>query len=221
MANSPASTSDLPSADEADFLAHRKAEIEAFLAPGGQAVADPVSAVLIAMPSRAATAGDATAMRRLFAEDLGDLPYLAVALACKDFRLGKAGDGHWAPTAAEIRARAIEHIRPAEKELGSINEVLEFVETAPHAAASPKTSRETIAAGFAKLRKEIGIATDPFAPRRTNAPADVTRAEAQAALDRMEAEGPWAPPLSDESRGFIRPATRPIETDDDFRETLR
>ncbi len=46
------------------------------------------------------------AVLKIYAEDLSGLPIAAVREAIRGFRRGRFGDGHWAPTAAEIRREA-------------------------------------------------------------------------------------------------------------------
>ena len=59
------------------------------------------------MPSRSGSTLDARAATQVWVDSLGDLPSEDVAATLRKFRLGKLGDGHWAPTPAEVR-RAVE-----------------------------------------------------------------------------------------------------------------
>ena len=158
----------------------------AYLAPASDSAIDAIAAVLASLPRRAESQNDAKIVLRLFVEDLGDLPRFAIEAACKDFRTGRAGDGHWAPSAAEIRTQAERLARSYRDELASITEILGFADRPQEPSA---VNRASIATRFAGLRAELANNVDPFAAPKIKLLSDITPSEAQANLDRMAAEG--------------------------------
>ena len=211
----PVTEVDLVNSTEAELFEARVAELKRCLSPAGNSLAEPILALLTAMPSQSGAGLDQAMRLATFIEDLGDLPFFSVERACRDFRTGKAGDKHWAPTVAEIRDQAGCYVAPYRVELADLEEILEFgkeqrgqLEHAPD-----ENERERVKAKFSELAASFRK-VDPDAVSKT-------RAEAQAALDRMEAEGPWAPKLSERLRVTIKPATKPIETDEQLKECLR
>lgn len=113
-----------PSAEIRHALQARAVVLADCLRPAGVARAQQEVAALIGLrPIR----GDATDMRAVLAiygADLADLPLFALSAACADFRQGRAGDGEWAPTQAQIRAQALKHLQPIAKERREIETVL-------------------------------------------------------------------------------------------------
>ena len=59
------------------------------------------------MPSRSGSAFDLKAVMRFYGDALSGLDHADVIEIMRKFRLGKLGDGKWAPTPAEVR-RAVE-----------------------------------------------------------------------------------------------------------------
>lgn len=104
-----------------------------------------ISELLTSMPSRSASTGDAKFLVALYVQDLNDLPISIIEQACKDFRRGNCGDGHWAPTVAEIRAQAIKYL-PRQAPLNRLG-----YEDKPRDPAE----RERVKQGFANLLAEL------------------------------------------------------------------
>jgi hypothetical protein len=212
----PVTEDALANADETELFAVRRSELKRCLEPASTLLAEPILGLLTAMPSQSGAGLDQAMRLGTFIEDLADMPFFAVEQACRDFRRGVVGDKHWAPTAAELRERAEYHARAYRVELAEIDEILVFADE--HRGKIPdrtaeEDERERIKGKFADLAKSFKK-IDPDA-------VENTRAEAQAALDRMVAEGPWAPKLSERALATIREATNPIETEEDLKSCLR
>lgn len=74
--------------------------------PANTSVTELKSELAALLGTRAMRGGnslDAKTILRIYADDLADLPGDLVIWALRGFRRGKHGDGHWAPTSAEIR----------------------------------------------------------------------------------------------------------------------
>ena len=183
----PITDRDVPTSSELALFDARAKELLGWLRPGGASVAEPILALLTAMPSQSGGGVDHAMRATTFVEDLGDMPLFSVVQACREFRRGTIGEGHWAPTAAEIRRRADCHAVPYRAELAQIQEVLEFDGTVSR-AQPPQSPRERVNALFAELM--VDLARD-----RAEA-ADEARQRAQAALDAIDPTRPM-PEMSD------------------------
>ncbi len=95
-------TADAVSALRSDMAA-RVRQIEGWLSPAGESLAaSEVASIFAVMAVKGMGDGEADAMMAVYVADLSDLPYFALAGACKRFRKGEIGDGKWAPTPGEI-----------------------------------------------------------------------------------------------------------------------
>lgn len=111
-----------------------------------------VTAIFGTMSMRTGSASDMRAMMVIYAKDLGDLPSFALTRACADFRQGRAGDGHWVPTAAEIRAVAQRYVADLAKEGREITMVLAARIQAPPASPERKAA---LAASVAETLRQL------------------------------------------------------------------
>lgn len=183
----------MPTNAERQMFESRIAELRRWLRPAGQSVAEPVLGLLTAMPSQSGNGIDHAMRLTTFVEDLGDMPFFAVDAACKDFRLGRCGDGHWAPTAAEIRGRA-DHIAASYRvELADIGEVLEFAEDGLNSA--PPTSAERVNELFRGLKAALS-------PDNSGHDAQKARVAADEYLEAIDPSKPL-PKLSPAALGIF------------------
>jgi len=112
-----------------------------------------VTAIFGTMSMRTGSAADMRAMMMIYAKDLGDLPSFALTRACADFRQGRAGDGHWVPTAAEIRMVAQRYVADLAKEGREITMVLAARIQPPQASPERKAA---LAAHVAETVRQLG-----------------------------------------------------------------
>ena len=152
---------------------------------------------------------------RAYAELLSKYSLRAVRIALE--RIGRRGEA-FVPSASQIAAEcervAVEYpitdMRAPLLIRGPVNQ--------PDAQPADP---ERMKAEFAKLLGELRASSDPLVKRQAKPMSEITKTEAQAALDRMAAEGPWAPKLSAAARATIREATNPIETEEQLKDCLR
>ena len=114
-----------PSDDERRGLARRDERLAGWLAPAGErAVLPSISSLMQSLHHRGGDEESREVLQRIWASDLADLPLFAVERACADFRQGRAGDGKWLPTQAEVRRVALGHVEPFRKEHSAVRAVL-------------------------------------------------------------------------------------------------
>jgi hypothetical protein len=95
------------------------------LAPAGDRALDPhIASLMVSLRYSSEAPEDRKALMRIWAADLADLPLFAVERACTDFRQGRAGDGKWLPTQAEVRRVAVKHAEAFRKEHTVVQSVL-------------------------------------------------------------------------------------------------
>jgi len=90
--------------------------------------------------------------------------------------------------------------------------------------AAPATSpadQERMKAGFAKILEELRASSDPPVKREGKPMSEITKPEAEAALERMLVDLQPLPQLSERLRATIKPATKTIETEEDLTQCLR
>jgi hypothetical protein len=114
-----------PTVDERAGLARREERLAAWLAPAGEkAILPHISSLMLSMHHKSEDEEARTILQRIWAADLADLPLFAVERACADFRQGRAGDGKWLPTQAEVRRVALQHAEKLRKEHAEVRAVL-------------------------------------------------------------------------------------------------
>jgi len=139
----------LPSPNVMQALADRVQDIRGFLAGGKpDEIAVMVAKLFVVLAKRGEGFDDEAQRISLYVEILSDVPRFALERACTDFLYGKAGDGKWVPTPAEIRNEALRHVRPWLAELDRINPILNASVIAPNdygqRAANLKHVQETL-----------------------------------------------------------------------------
>lgn len=182
-----------PTAEQRQWLSERSAMINAALRPAPEIEIEAELAALFAtMGRRSGDEDDAKTIIAIYLADLAGIPGVALKQACADFRQGRAGDGKWVPTQAQIRARANEHLVAPRKELGDIERVLT-------AKTVPPINHANKAAVLAHVNETITILK-----ANSNPTKDVYRlptiAEAVKWIEREKANPRPAPPLSDAIR---------------------
>jgi hypothetical protein len=178
------SGADAPTEDERQLLAVRQQELQFSLAPAGEdAIRPHIASVMVSLKHSSESAEDRAAIQRIFAADLADLPLFAIEHACKAFRQGKAGDGHWMPTQAEIRRVAEAQVHQFRQEQEAIKTVLAaiVVTTEDLDAQSRKRGLER----WDKIK--AGMVRD-CNPDHKKPLSQVTREEAEQNLERLKAE---------------------------------
>lgn len=142
-----------PSAEIRHALQARAVALADCLRPAGVARAQQEVAALIGLRPIRGDATDLRAVLAIYGADLADLPLFALSAACADFRQGRAGDGEWAPTQAQIRVQALKHLQPIAKERREIEAVL--TARIQGAVASPER-RAQVNAHVAETRRQLG-----------------------------------------------------------------
>jgi hypothetical protein len=138
---------------------------------------------MVSLRSQSGSAGDQAAIQRIFAADLADLPLFAVEAACKDYRLGKAGDGHWMPTQAEIRRVAESYCSSAVEEAKDIRNIL-TADIIPETTIDENRRRMALER-WDRIKSDFTKEHNPHVKRPLS---DVTKPEAETNLQRLEAE---------------------------------
>jgi len=148
---------------------------------------------------------------RAYAELLSRYSVRSVRIALE--RIGRRGEA-FAPSAPQIAAEC-EKIA-VEYRSTDVRSVPRLAATQP-AQADP----ERMKAGFARLLADLRASTDPLVKREGKPMSEITKPEAEAALERVLADPRPLPQLSERVRVTIKPATKPIETEEDLKECLR
>ena len=139
----------MPNNGERARLTKKRDELAVALrGAGAEAIHSDVFSLFATMAVRSMGEDDATLILRLYLADLSHLPKFAIEAACADFRQKRCGDGHWTPTPGEIRERALQHMRPYQKDLADLNAVL-----AARARPDPPTGEQRLAA----IEREKGV----------------------------------------------------------------
>jgi len=115
----------LPSPDVMQALADRVQDIRSYLAGATrEQIAVCVARLFVVLAKRSEGFDDEAQRISLYVEILSDVPRFALEKTCNDFLYGRAGDGKWVPTPAEIRNAAMKHVQPWLAELDRINPIL-------------------------------------------------------------------------------------------------
>lgn len=193
---------DAPGPVELEAFARRRNELVGWLRPAGEeAIRAHISSLFASLRHRLDTAADESAMQRIFAADLADMPLFAIEAACRDFRQGKAGDGHWLPTQAEIRRAANEYARKWQDEYGELRQVIE-AKVVPNLEFIAPERRARNAKWARGVAAEIAANASLGRAPRAKPLSDITPDEAESNLTRLVSEYPGRPvALSEEALG--------------------
>lgn len=184
---------DAPTAPMREALERRSALLGLWLERAGDEALIDVVTSIIAMPSRAESVQDSKKQIAIYCTDLADLPPFAVVKACADFRQGRAGDGHWRPTQAEIRQRAESYAYEVAREKRRLDAVL----GAKVRTVRIDPERRKAAADLARASIRDGAAHAAQAEaERTGKPLVASRPleTPEQALKRYEEEAKTTPP---------------------------
>jgi hypothetical protein len=144
----------------------REKDLTRWLAPAGEkAIVPYISSLMLSLKHQSEDEEARKVLQRIWAADLADLPLFAVERACADFRQGRAGDGKWLPTQAEVRRVALRHAETFRKERSDVLAVL-----AARVVEKPRDEAE---------RKRLADKARAMV-RRAAAQADVTGREERA-----------------------------------------
>jgi hypothetical protein len=115
----------LPSGPRSGLTSRRDA-LQAAMAPCSKQRAASLLASLGGMAARSQPDPEtARALAVRAVEDLSDVSEWALAEAVRAYRIGDIGDGHWRPTAGELRIEARKRERRDREELWRLNRVLD------------------------------------------------------------------------------------------------
>lgn len=183
------------------MLVARDRELRQWLGPAGEdAVRPHIASLLMALKHETEDEEAREIKQRIFAVDLADLPLFAVEQACKDFRQGRAGDGKWMPTQAEVRTVALRHADKARKEQADVRLVLGADVFEPIRALE---SRAHAIEQWSRIRADIVANADPFAKPTCKPLSQLRPADAEAALKRALDNPLPSPVLSDALRAVL------------------
>lgn len=102
-----------------------EADLARWLSPAGEkAIVPHISSLMLSLKHENEDEAARKIRQRIWAADLADLPLFAVERACADFRQGRAGDGKWLPTQAEVRRVALQYAETFRKERSDVRAVL-------------------------------------------------------------------------------------------------
>lgn len=184
---------DAPGPVEREAFSRRRGELlDCLRAAGEEAIRPHIASVFASLRHASEDARDRAALQRIFAADLADVPLFAIDAACRDFRQGRTGDGHWVPTQAEIRRRAEEYAAGWRDEVADLRQVLDAKVIENRKWVSPE-EHERIKAGLQGLAAEIVASNSIGRVSRSKPLSKVTPSEAKANLDRLAAEYPARP----------------------------
>ncbi len=129
-------------------LADRVQDIRGYLVPATpDEIAVQVARLFTIMRKRNEGFEDEAQRITLYVELLADVPRVALDTACRNFLLGKVGDG-WLPVPGDIRNEAKRHYAHWQAEIERINAILNAAVVAPNdygmRAANLKHVRDTI-----------------------------------------------------------------------------
>lgn len=181
-----------PSGEQRQWLAERSVMITGAMQPLPEVdLRMEITALFATMGRRSGDDEDAKAIVAIYLADLAGIPGFALRQACADFRQGRAGDGKWVPTQAQIRTRANEILVGPRKELGDIERVLTAKVTPPVNHAN----REKVMAHVNETLEILRSKSDTVIRHRV-----LTQPEALEWCNREEANPRPAPPISDAIR---------------------
>lgn len=171
-----------------------------------RSIVQRIARLFMRFPSTRLPDGTAETTMAAYAADLASFPMWAIEEACLVFIKGQGeGSKAFAPSSAELRIMCERAMWPVRHELNDITNVLN---AEVYSEPTPEV-RAKILAEFRELVDELKLNVDP----RDKSPAKsrpLTKDEAQAALDRIDATQPL-PKLSEATLGKlgIRPAPEP------------
>lgn len=181
-----------PTAEQRQWLAERSIMISGTLRPAPEIEIEAELAALFAtMGRRSGDEDDARTIIAIYLADLAGIPGFALKQACADFRQGRAGDGKWVPTQAQIRTRANEYLVGPRKEIGDIERVL----TAKVVPAVNRANQEFVQAHAQETIRILKANSE----RPTEIYKPPTKKQANDWLESEDAHRP-APPISDAIR---------------------
>lgn len=177
-----------PTAEQRQWLAERSIMISGAMQPLPEAdMLAELGALFATMGRRSGDELDSNVVISTYLADLEGIPGFAFRQACADFRQGKAGDGKWAPTQAQLRTRANEILVGPRKELADIERVL----TAKVIPPIDRANREKVMAHVNETLDILRSKSETVERQR-----DLTRPEAIEWLEREEAAQRVPPPIS-------------------------
>lgn len=181
-----------PTGEQRQWLAERSIMISGALRPAPELEIEAELAALFAtMGRRAGDEDDAKTIIAIYLADLAGIPGFALKQACADFRQGRAGDGKWVPTQAQIRSRANEYLVGPRKEIGDIERVL----TAKVVPPINRKNQEFVQAHAQETIRILKANSEQAVKYR-----QLTQPEAEQWCKREEASPRPAPPISDNIR---------------------
>ncbi len=144
-------------------IVSRVRQIDAWLVPAGdEMAASEIASIFAVMSIKGMGDGEADAMMAVYISDLSDLPYFALAGACKQFRKGQLGDGKWAPTPGEIYQAAQKLMEPPLAEKSDLQAILSAEVQTPQISADRKAQLlEEKNALLAALRRGMEAGPNP------------------------------------------------------------
>jgi len=207
----------LPAPDVMQALADRVQDIRGYLQPAKpEMIASMVARLFMALARRTEGMDDSGERVMLYVEILSDVPRFALEKTCNDFLYGRAGDGKWVPTPAEIRNAAMKHVQPWLAELDRINPILNASVIAPNdygqRAANLKHVQETLHMLRGAVPK-CDIDTRWAAKLQDVPAADVTpRVAAEKWLEAYQEKPKDAPQIGPSLQKYIERTRREIGT---------
>ncbi len=181
-----------PTGEQRQWLSERSIMISGALRPAPDIEIEAELAALFAtMGRRSGDEDDAKTIIAIYLADLAGIPGFALKQACADFRQGRAGDGKWVPTQAQIRTRANEYLVGPRKEIGDIERVL----TAKVVPPINRDARDKVMVHVNETLEILRANGDKAIKHR-----QLTQPEAEQWCEREEAAKHPAPPISDNIR---------------------
>ena len=150
----------LPS-EARDALMVRRDRLRSAMAPTGPARTAAILATLSGMSYRGEPEQKmVTFLAKQDVTDLCTLPEWALERACQAYRLAEIGDGHWRPTAGELRTYVLRKCEPWHVELEKLRRVLTAPRLdAPRSPPATPEQRAKMRSMFEQLKaKMAGIA---------------------------------------------------------------
>lgn len=140
------------SRDERSALMARRVAINAALAPSSKRGVAEALATLSNMSRRGQPSEKMEdALAKQDVDDLIDLPEWAVSAACRAWRLAEIGDGHWHPTAGQIRAEAQKRMEVFVRERAKLARVLDAPVREPAPVQASPEQRKRVLDGLRAL----------------------------------------------------------------------
>ena len=191
-----------PTDEQRSFIQNRVAEISASLTPASsEDLLAEMWALLRTMAVRNGAEEELAAVVKVYVADLEDLPLWAVSAACRAYRRGDIGNGTFAPTPGEVRKRAKIYLDHWVDERAKLERILD-ARVMPKITAHQDRLKEQTLAHVAATVEALKAATFRDTGRGSeDTSRPLTINEAQAALDRYQANPPPMPKLSPLLRG--------------------